>query len=1129
MKLTSFLLLIALIQVSAATYSQATKLTLNYENVKLFDLLDKIEKTSDYRFFYDSQSIDLSKSVSLNIQDSDLKGILSEVLGPDLVYEMINNNIVVIKSALTNTGKSSGSQQVLKVSGRVIDSSGLPLPGVTIVVKGTTKGTITDLDGNYSLEDVPGDAVLVYSFVGMRTNEVPVAGKNMINVTMQEDAIGIDEVVAIGYGVQKKKLVTGATIQVGGEDLQRRNTTSALQALQGQTPGVQISSTSGQPGEGLKVIIRGQGTISGSGPLYIVDGVQTGDISYLNNADIESIDVLKDAASAAIYGSQAANGVVLITTKSGTRGAAKISFDAYYGLQNVARKVDLLNPKEYGVIMNEAAINDYKAPYFTQSEIEAMGEGTNWIDKMFYDNAVTQSYTLGLNGGSDNSVYSVSLSYTGQEGIVGGPSVSNYDRYNLRMNSEHKLYNGLLKVGQHLTMGYMEKNGIGVGNQYNNTLRSAFNTSPFLPVHDKDGNFLNNSEGVEYYDENGALQTWSPWSVGESNPYALMVLENQSKNNNQKIFGDLYFELNPIKNLTFRTTFGFDYYVNEGRSYKPIYDLSIYAFRIHDVASQNMSKGLALTWDNVLTYSFNLDDHNFTAMAGNSIYQSKGSYLNASNSDLKISDLEHAYIANATNTDFQLLGLGGAPFTDYMRLSYFGRLSYDYKERYLVNATFRADASSHFAKGNRWGYFPSISAGWVISNESFMENTLVLDFLKLRGSWGQVGNQNVPDFMFLAPITTAGTNYYFSTADFDASGNTVGAYPSRLGNPDLKWETSEQLNIGFDARALNGHLNVAADWYKKTTKDWILQAPVLATAGAEAPFINGGNVENNGIELSLGYHNNIGELNYRVNANISKNKNKVTEVPTGDGIVHGLTNMLYPNAGEFYHRAETGYPIGYFWGWQTDGIFQNVAEVQAYVNNDRVVQPNATAGDLRYVDQNKDGRINDDDKVMIGDPNPDYIFGFAVGLDYEGFDFSMDANGVAGNQLVQSYRSHGGFSSNYTTEILERWHGEGTSTKIPRVTETNKNYQFSDIFIKDGDFLRISTITLGYDFTKKVARNNNLGQLRLYASVLNAFTFTKYNGMDPEIGYGVEDGASGIDVGYYPRPRTVMFGVNVKF
>ena len=1021
---------------------------------------------------------------------------------------------------------SGYAQAQRSITGVVTEkNTGEPIPGAAVVIKGTMNGISTDLDGKFTLQ-VSEDDVLQVSFVGFTNQEIPVQGQSTLNVQMEEEVALFDEVVVVGYGVQKKKLVTGATVQVDGEDLQKRSTTNALQALQGQTSGVQISSTSGQPGEGLKVIVRGQGTIGNSDPLYVVDGVQTGDISYLNNADIESIDVLKDAASAAIYGSQAANGVILITTKSGTKGAAKISFDAYYGIQNVSRKVDLLNSKEYGVIMNEAAINSGKAPYLTQSEIDEMGEGTNWMDAMLYDNAVTQNYTLGMTGGNENSVYSMSISYTGQEGIVGGPDVSNYDRYSLRFNSEHKLYDGFLKVGQHLTMGYIEKNGISVGDQYSNSLRSAFNTSPFLPMYDDNGDFLNNKAGVLY---NGGT-VWDPWYEGENNPYASMLYNNQSKNNNQKIFGDLYFEFNPLKNLRFKTTFGYDYYVSEGRSYKPVYELSIYAFRLHDEASQSMSKGLALSWDNVLTYDFKLKDHSFTAMLGNSIYQNKGSWVSVSNSDLVISDLDHAYIDNTTNTDLTLLSYGGAPNDEAMLLSYFGRVSYNYQERFMLNATLRADGSSKFAKDNRWGYFPSVSAGWVISNEKFMEKTSsFVDFLKLRASWGQVGNQNIDAWQYLAPITTSNTNYYFGSADNDASGNTVGAYPSRLANLDLKWETSEQIDIGFDSQVLDGRMNLTVDWYQKKTKDWLIEAPILATAGADAPIINGGNVKNTGLELSLSWHDHIGKLNYRINANVAKNKNKVTNVPTTDGIVHGLTNMLYDNSLEFYHRAQTGYPIGYFWGWETDGIFQNEAEVAAYTNNGKIVQPNAEPGDLRYVDQNNDGLIDESDKTNIGDPNPDYVFGFSVGFDYKGFDFAVDANGVAGNQIVQSYRNQSNAYANYTTEILNRWHGEGTSTTIPRVTETNVNYLFSDVFVKDGDFLRISNITLGYDFTRSLVKYKYLGQLRLYASVQNAFTFTKYNGMDPEIGYGVENGSSGVDLGYYPRPRTVMVGVNIKF
>ncbi|WP_297094491.1 TonB-dependent receptor [uncultured Draconibacterium sp.] len=1038
---------------------------------------------------------------------------------------LLSTSLLVLAILFANQALAQSNEK--QISGTVTEAeSGETLPGVSIVVQGTTNGAVTSIDGTFNLT-VKEDDVLQVSFVGFVPQQIPVAGKTNFTIALEADVVGLEEVVVVGYGVQKKKLLTGATVQVNGEDLQKRNTTSALQALQGQTPGVQITSTSGQPGAGLKVTIRGLGTIGNSGPLYVVDGVQTGDISYLNNADIESIDVLKDAASAAIYGSQAANGVVLITTKSGSKGKAQISFDAYYGVQNPARKVDLLNSQEYAVIMNETAINSGKVPYFTADEVAAMGEGTDWMDEMFYENAVTQNYNLGLNGGNDNSTYSVSMSYTEQEGIVGGPDVSDYERYNLRINSEHKLYEGFLKVGQHLTMSYVESNGIGVGNQYNNTLRGAFGVSPFLPMYDDDSNYLNNTEGANVM-YNG--EVWEPWAIGESNPYAGMMLNNQSKNNNQKVFGDIYFEFQPLKNLKYKTTLGFDYYVSEGRSYRPIYELSVYAFRLHDGASQSMSKGLALTWDNILTYDYSVNDHSFSAMVGTSAYRNRGSWVNASNSDLIISDLDHAYIDNTTNTDLTLLGYGGGPFDESMLLSYFGRLSYNYQEKYLFNATFRRDGSSKFEESNRWGNFPSVSLGWVMSNEDFMESTSnVLDFFKLRASWGQVGNQSIGAWQYLAPITTSNTNYYFGTADFDAAGNTPGAYPSRLANPSLIWETSEQTNLGFDARMIDSKLGINFDWYNKSTKDWLLEAPILATAGANAPYINGGTVKNTGVELALSWNSNIGDFRYYVSGNVAYNKNEVTEVPTSDGIVHGLTNMLYDNSLEFYHRAETGYPIGYFWGWETDGIFQNIEEVSSNTSSSgAVIQPSAQPGDLRYIDQNGDGTINDADKVMIGDPNPDYTFGFNLGFDYKEFDFSLSANGVAGNQLVQSYRNHTNAKSNYTTEILNRWHGEGTSTTIPRVTETNINYLFSDIFIKDGDFLRISNITMGYDFSKLI-NSNYLSQFRVYGSVQNAFTFTKYNGMDPEIGYGVENGSAGVDLGYYPRPRTFLVGVNVKF
>ncbi|HEX8040015.1 MAG TPA: SusC/RagA family TonB-linked outer membrane protein, partial [Chryseosolibacter sp.] len=767
-----------------------------------------------------------------------------------------------------------------------------------------------------------------------------------------------------------------------------------------------------------------------------------------------------------------------------------------------------------------------KLPYFTAEEINAMGEGTDWIDQMTYKNAVTQSYNLGVSGGSDVSVYSVALAYTSQDGIVGGPDVSHYDRYNFRLNSEHKLLNEKITLGENLTFAYTGSRGVATGNQYSNSLRGAFEVSPFLPMYDDNGEYLNNAPGA------GAVYkgaVWVPWSPDEANPYAQMMLNNQNRNNGQKLFGNAYAVIEPVKHLTFRSTFGADFTAGEGRSYSPIYELSIYAVRTHDQASQSLSKGLAWQWDNVLTYDRAIGDHAFTLMAGTFAYSSTGTWMNISNADLIRPSLNYAWIAGTTNTDLARLSYGGGPYDESKLQSYFGRISYNYKEKYLINASYRADGSSRFEKSHRWGYFPSVSAGWVLSNEPFFTAQNAVDFLKIRGSFGQVGNQSIPAFQYLAPISMSNGTYYFGSADFDASGNSVGAYPSRLPNPAIKWETSEQKNLGFDASFLDTRLGMELEVYNKTTKDWLIQAPVLATAGAEAPFINGGNVKNTGVELSLRWKDEVNGLKYAISMVGSRNRNEVTDVPTPDGFIGGDGNGLYNNAPAFYRRAQTGFPIGYFWGWKTNGIFQNEAEVAAYTNPEgTLIQPNAKPGDLRYVDQDDNGVINEADKVMIGDPNPEYIFGFSVNAGYKGFDLNISAHGVMGNSIAQSYRNYARAIGNYTTEILGRWHGEGTSNTIPRVTETNINYLPSDIFIKDGDFLRIDNITLGYDLGK-VLNPKVFKQARVFVSVLNAFTFTKYNGMDPEVGFGLQSGSSGTDLGYYPRARTAMAGLNFKF
>ncbi|GAA5022170.1 SusC/RagA family TonB-linked outer membrane protein [Marivirga lumbricoides] len=1008
--------------------------------------------------------------------------------------------------------------QDVTVSGTVTASDdGGTIPGVSILVTGTSRGTTTDLDGRYTIE-VPQDAELAFSFVGYATEIVQVAGRSVIDVNMQLDISELSEVVVIGYGTQKKSLVTGANLQVDGEELQNQSRTNPLEALQGKTSGVQITSTSGQPGSGLNVVIRGLGSTGGSNPLYVVDGVLTSDISYLNSADIESISVLKDAASAAIYGSQASNGVVLVTTKSGRKNTSKVTFDSYYGVQSVPSRIDMLNSREYAVIMNEAAVNNGRQRLFSNSEIENLSTDTDWMGYMFEDNVATQNYSLGFSGGGDNSTYSSSFSYTQQGGIVGGEDLSNYERYNARINSTNDMYNGFLTFGENLSFAYIKSNGVRVGDQFNNSLRPAFGASPLLPFADENGDYYNTTGDSE------------PWLNGYSNPYAEMQLNNQNENNTQKLLGNVYAELNLLHNLKFRTSLGLDYYASEGHSYEPIYELSIYSFRQYDRVYQSQSKGYTMLWDNLLTYDFSIKaDHQFQAMAGTSAYNYQGTNISGNNVNLIFNSLKYAWLSNATNSNGAQMNINGGPEYTNKRMSYFGRLNYNYKEKYLINTTFRADGSSNFSKSNRWGYFPSISGGWVISDEDFLPKSPLLNFLKLRASWGQVGNQNAGAFQYLAPITFANTNYNFG----DEEGVlTPGAYPSRLANSDLKWEVSEQTNIGIDARLLSNTLSVNLDVYQKINKDWIILAPVLATAGADAPFINGGDVTNKGIELALNYNNNIGDLEYSVGINGAYNQNKVGNVPTADGIIHGEINQLYDNSPEFY-RAESGFPLGYFWGLETDGIFQNQAEINAYSSDGELIQPTASPGDVKFVDQNGDGVINSSDKVNIGNPNPDFTFGLNLNLNYKGFDLLLTANGVAGNQIVQSYRNQASQFANHTSEVLGRWTGEGTSNTIPRVTLDNRNYtNFSDLYVENGDFLRINNLTIGYDLTK-AAKNLQIEKLRVYASGLNLYTFTNYSGMDPEIGYGISSNnysfSSGVDLGYYPRPRTFLVGLNVIF
>lgn len=933
----------------------------------------------------------------------------------------------------------------------------------------------------------------------------------------------------------KKKLVTGATMQLKGDDIQKLNTVNPLSAMQGQTPGVNIVSTSGQPGASMSVTIRGLGTVGNSQPLYLIDGI-AGDITNLNPADIERIDVLKDAASAAIYGAQAANGVILVTTKSGKEGTSKISYDGYVGWQTVGRKFDMLNSREYMSIMDEARLNSGMSPVdwaSLNSIHDANGNiyDTDWIDNAIDDGALTTSHNLSFAGGSKTSTYVISGGYTGQDGVIGGKDVSYYKRYNFRANSEHKMYDGLITVGEHVSFVWKDSRNMGTGNIYNNNLRSAFSASPIMPVYGPDGG---------YYDTTG-----SDWNVNDGNPYGTMMVNRYNRSRSGNLDANAYMQVEPIKNLKFKTVFAVGYGASDYRSYTPAYSFSPQSGQTEESVRQSNGHGLSMVWTNTLSYDFTLKGgHDISALVGTEWSKYDGSSTEGYNTGIVpgFDDWDHAWLTNTNGTANK--SAKGAPYDPVRSMSYFARLGWSWKDRYMVNATLRADGSSKFAPGNRWGYFPSVSAGWTVSEEDFMKSARSwMDFLKLRVSWGQVGNANINCWQYLAPVTTTNVNYNFGT-NGGQEGWSTGSYPSRLANEDVKWETSEQINIGIDARFLSSRLALTADWYVKSTKDWLVQAPVLATAGTAGPIINGGDVKNTGVELGLTWNDNIGrDFTYSVGANFAYNHNEVGSIPTEDGIIHGNTNQIYQNAEEFY-RAENGHAIGYFWGYRTAGIFQSKQDIDSWIAaGNGVMQANVQPGDVKYVDINRDGMIDAKDKTDLGNGLPKYTFGFNIMLGWKGFDLGLNATGAAGFKIAQSYRNPNAAQANYSRSILDRWTGEGTSNKMPRVTYNDVgNWLFSDLYLQDGDYIRLQNLTLGYDFKRLIAWKG-ISRLRLYLQAQNLLTLTKYDGMDPEVGsyngtdanHVNSDGSttqtwvSGVDMGYYPHPRTFIVGVNIAF
>lgn len=1049
--------------------------------------------------------------------------------------------------------------QTKTITGLVSDEAGLPLPGVTVVVQGTVNGTTTDFDGNYSIGNVGPEDRLVYTYIGMVSQTLNVGQQTTINVTLLESYESLEEVVVVGYGVQKKALTTGANLNVKGEDIAELNTSTAMEALQGVAPGVSVTRNNGEPGAGTKVTIRGLGTIGNSSPLYIVDGVAVGNIDYLNSSDIQSIDVLKDAASAAIYGSRAANGVVLVTTHKGRQGSkAQIQYDSYYGIQKIYKNLSPLNAQEYMYIMDEGRVNDGLEPNDWEAILQnnnwlnnnypndlgtALGseiwgmlqngwEGTNWIDEMSTKSAPVTSHSVNITGGGEDSTYAFGVSYLDQTGIIGGNIIdAGYKRLTARMNTEFVLFknddHSILTIGENLTYTNSEYRGVATGNIYWNDLHNALVQNPLMPAYwDKSP------------DANGFTPTLDGLANDQANPLAVMFYRSNYSNLGNKdntLVGNVYMELEPVEDLKFRSSYGLDSWFGHGRSWTPTYALGVLFSNANDGASQYQYLGANLTWTNTLTYERTFGDHNINALIGNEVYKNQiNNSVGGSMANTRFGLPEYAYLNNVDKTDVNSINTFGA---DYAAgggglLSYIARAQYDYKEKYLLSATMRADGSSNFAKGNRWGYFPSVSAGWILTNEDFLSNNSgVLDFAKFRGSWGQNGNQSIDNFIYSSNIAYLNPGYYFGDTK-PISGAT--AVPARVTNPDVTWETSEQLNFGLDARFFNSRLDFTFDWYKKTTKDWLVVAPIQGTSGAGAPYINGGDIENTGYELMLSWNDNIGDFKYGATISGAFNKNEITKIANSDGIIQGPSSVLSQGTASV-SRAEVGKPIGFFYGYETDGILQTQDEVDAYVKptDGTPYFSDQRPGDVRFVDQNQDGVIDESDKKMLGNPNPDFELGIQLNAEYKGFYANITLSGKYGMQVMQSYRSFADrFDQNYTTEIFGRWHGAGTSNTLPRLSSvSNRNTNWiSDIYMQDADYLRINNLTVGVKLGDYISDIKLFSDIKVYAAINNLYTFTNYTGMDPEVSFGHDASwASGIDLGLYPLPRTVMFGFSVDF
>ncbi|MBN1791079.1 MAG: TonB-dependent receptor [Bacteroidales bacterium] len=1104
MKLTTLFSIALTLNLGASVYSQNTRFNLDINGKTIREVFQILEQQSQFRFFYNDEFSYIDNVVSLDVRDENIEQILEKLFETsDITYKVFNDNLVVL------TPKQNLQQYAIK--GTITDAStGEPLTGANVLIKGTQRGAVCDLNGKYSIDAKAGD-ILVFSFIGYASEEVTVTDQAIIDVALASDIQSLDEVVVVGYSTQKRGEVTGAISSVSSEKLTALPTSGLDQALQGRAAGLTVISN-GAPGYSSTMRVRGISTVNDANPLYVVDGVVSTTISNISPSDIESIEVLKDASTAAIYGSLGSNGVIMVTTKKGKAGNVVVALDGYFGVQYTKARYDLMNSAQYKEYATSGAFTTptvYSNPTYSARTTAAE---TDWQDEI-YQNGPMQNYDLSLSGGNENSTFRLSAGYLNQQGIV---IKTGLERYNFRANSDFK--KGRLKIGENLSLSYSTQDPLA-DNGGRSLLEHAIKMAPYLPVYNPDnpGGFQGPTSSIDGQDA--------------ENPVRIMEL-NSLKTNTMDILGNIYGELELIKGLKFRTNLGLQDERIVSNQFFPSYNDDNLGGNTHRATFANIYKNRAtysaFLFTNNFIYNLTLlDKHNFELLALTEYSAVNSTVLNT-NSHNNISDA----VEEVSNLDASL----SSATINYYRISYLGRLNYNFDSKYLFSASLRTDASSRFGKNKRWGTFPSISVGWNLAKEAFLSDVPYLSNLKLRGSWGKAGNDKISDYAYSSSLTS-NMNYNFGNAA--VVGTTAAGRP----NADLKWEEITMTNIGLDLGLLNNQFTLSAEYYMNKSDDLLMQVPLPLSSGDWTGTIskNAGSMETKGFELQLGYNDFEGEFEWSASLNLGTFKNEVKSLG-GATYISG-----FGFEGEDLNRCQIGEPAFFFYGWDFDGIFQSASEAESYMGGSQHTLNASTAGDFRIKDTNGDGVISATDRTNIGNPFPKMTLGLDLNASYKGFDLNVFISGVYGNKLYNTNLYDLQAMPrlfNAGVEVLDRWTESNPSNTIPRAGAVAANAQASSRFVEDGAYTKLKNITLGYTLPANLLKNI-FTRLRIYVSAQNMICITKYSGLDPEVGRYLANGtslgqigspqtttqnyANGIDVGNYPIPKSVIAGIQITF